>query len=367
MTKFSKLVRSFAPVAAVIISGVALGGVSKTRVIHMNPSIDVEKPLAALDYPGWTSLDGRLIGSYSPHWIGARNAQSSTWEWWYKIDSPLSSPISSLGNGTIAFGTVDGAIHKLDASTGKGLWKTNIDSFTSKELVVSGSHVIVVTSRQQVYSLDIGSGSTRWLYDAGAPDSISIRSGVSPYVQSNTVYIGTSEGSVHAIDLEMGKQLWKTSIAEVEGRFHDVVGEFAQIESGLLFTRYDGLIGMIDLSEGDHKVLWKEEIGLVATSTTRSGRLFVGCLNGEVLAFDGMTGKKVWRADTGQAVGHIAAFDEDILVAGLRGRLNRIGYAEGKVIWYDDFGGNISAKPVFLGSEIFYPTGMKVLYGYNFK
>jgi len=127
------------------------------------------------------------------------------------------------------------------------------------------------------------------------------------------------------------------------------------------------LVGMIDLSEGDHKVLWKEEVGLVSTSTTRSGRLFVGCLNGEVLAFDAMTGKKVWRADTGQAIGHIAAFDEDILVAGLRGRLNRVGFSDGKIMWYDDFGGNISSKPVFLGNEIFYPTGMKVLYGYNFK
>ncbi len=338
----------------------------RTRILKLDEQLDAIKPLAASNHSGWSGSGNMLFGAINDRWIGGFQSDSRRWNWWYRTDVQVSSPIAVFGT-SIFFSALDGRLIRLDSNTGGEQWRANLDSFVSRDLFVSNSRVLALTARQQLYSIDAQSGTTQWLYDAGAPESIAIQAGSGPIVQGDTAYIGLSNGEIHAIQLDSGKLLWKLNPGYVDGRFHDVVGELAVFGNNLIITRYDGLVGAMSLTESDHRLTWKEELTSLTTSVVRNGRLYIGLLNGDIHALDGATGRKLWRTQLGQSIGSIVATDENIFVSGVRGKIAKLNLDTGEFNWHDNLNGSLASRPVLLETEVLFSTGLKVLYGYRIK
>jgi outer membrane protein assembly factor BamB len=338
----------------------------RTRVLKFDDQLDAVKPLAAANHSGWAGAGNMLFGAVNDQWLGGFQSDIRRWNWWYRTEVQVSSPIAVFGT-SIFFSALDGRLIRLDSNTGGEQWRANLDSFVSRNLFVNNSRVLALTARQQLYSIDAQSGTTQWLYDAGAPETIAIQAGSGPVVQGDTAYIGLSNGEIHAIQLDTGKLLWKLNPGYVDGRFHDVVGELAVFGNNLIVTRYDGLVGAMSLTESDHRLTWKEELTSLTTSVIRNGRIYVGLLNGDIHALDGASGRKLWRTQLGQAIGSIVATDENIFVSGVRGKIAKLNLESGEFNWHDNLSGSLASKPVLLETEVLFSTGLKVLYGYRIK
>jgi len=84
------------------------------------------------------------------------------------------------------------------------LWKFETGGMVKGSPVVSGGTVYIGSRDHYVYALDADTGTEKWKFKTG---SIMVRS--SPVVSGGTVYIGAGDNYVYALDADTGTEKWK--------------------------------------------------------------------------------------------------------------------------------------------------------------
>ncbi len=335
----------------------------RAQFFKFDPQLDAQKPLAALDLSGWGIAQGLAIGPFSDQWVGAYNLRDHGIAWWVAAPAVLAAPVTEIGQ-FVMLGFRDGTVTKVEAATGKKMWEIHLDSFVSRSFVLQGSTLLAMTAGQQLYALDFQSGATQWIYDAGFPDGLTAQTLAPPVVVGDRVLIGLVSGDIEAVNFLTGKLYWRYNPEYVEARFHDVTGEMNVQGNRLILSRYDGLVAAVEMDERDRRTIWKDTLPAVTNSVLRGGRFYVGCINGDIYAYDINTGRRLWRAVTGQAVTSISAGETMLYIAGTAGRINALDISTGKVAWHDDVGSLISGRPLVWQGQLFFATGMRNIYAY---
>jgi len=80
-----------------------------------------------------------------------------------------------------------------------------------------GDQVIVSAAPGRVYSLDVETGCTHWVYDPDAGVRATVAVGPIPGTSpvKYAAFIGTTDRFVHAVDLQSGERLWKTQVGKL--------------------------------------------------------------------------------------------------------------------------------------------------------
>ncbi|MCX6110808.1 MAG: PQQ-binding-like beta-propeller repeat protein [Proteobacteria bacterium] len=333
---------------------------------RLNPALDKEKQLAAFDPAGYVINSGILIGGFADQWIGGMALATRRFQWWVEAKASLTAPPGSFGS-SVVLGTRDGHVMRIDALSGKVLWTANLDYFTERPFLLSGTTLYAVTAAQGLYALDFQTGKTLWIFDGGFPEGLTIRGGARPVVYENKVIYGTAAGELIAVAADSGKLVWRYNPAYNTARFHDVVGEMVLRGGRLFISRYDGIVAAIDLAGSVRKVLWQETLPGVTTSVFRGDRYYVGCLNGDVFALDPDNLRKVWRKVTGVPVTTLTAGETSLFIGGTAGRITALQASTGNVLWADQLGSSIATPPLVEENVLYYSTGMKNLYAYKMK
>jgi outer membrane protein assembly factor BamB len=338
----------------------------RTTFMALNPGLDQQKPLAAMDPAGFIVNSGLLIGQIEDGWVGGFSLATKTYQWWYDGKVTMTSPPGAFG-ASVVVGFRDGKLVRLDAETGRKIWTANIDSFTERPMLLNDKTLYVVSAAQVLYAIDYQSGKTLWLFDGGFPEGLTIRGGARPVIHENKVIFGVASGEIIGVSLE-GKLVWRYNPAYNDARFHDTVGEMIVRNNRLLITRYDGLVAAIDLGSSVRSVAWSERLPGLTTSTFRGDRYYVGGLNGDVYALDPDNGfRRIWRAVTGIPVTTITAGETSLYVAGSGGRVTVLDATTGTLQWYDRLGSSLASPPVLFEDAILFTTGMKTVYGYKIR
>lgn len=124
----------------------------------------------------------------------------------------------------VFFGDMNGEFYALDSKTGKQLWnyKANGTKFINDSFgydrkgivaapVVINNKIIFGARDGFMYNLDAETGKANWIFDYQITWVLSTVA-----TDEKTVYAGTSDGKfVNAIDIESGKELWRTSTSLV--------------------------------------------------------------------------------------------------------------------------------------------------------
>ncbi|MBM4252584.1 MAG: hypothetical protein FJ146_11485 [Deltaproteobacteria bacterium] len=333
----------------------------------LNPRLERQKPLAALDPAGFTINSGILIGAFRDDWIGGMPLATRRVQWWIEAKSTLTAPPGSFG-GSVVLGFRDGKLMRVDAVSGKRLWTTDLDSFTERPFLLNGTTLYAVTAAQVLYAIDFQSGKTLWVYDGGFPDGLSIRAAAKPVAFDNQVIFGTASGSIIAVTAETGKLAWQLLPAYTTARFHDYVGEMVVRSGKLIVARYDGLVAAIDLASAAHNILWEEKFPGITASAYRGDKYYVGGLNGDVYALDpDNAGRRIWRQMTGTSVTNLTVGEKDVFAAGTGGRITALDANSGKISWFDRLGSAIAGAPLIYEDALYYTTGIKSLYAYKLR
>ena len=146
----------------------------------------------------------------------------------------------------------------------------------------------------------------------------------------NLVFVASSDGTVAAIDVRTGGDLWRTSVGVQLSAGVGSDGRYSAVVS-----RGNELIVLDGAKE-----LWRHKMGAVTLTApfVAGARVFTLSADRSVSAFDVVTGRKLWQQQrTGEALvlgrsGVVMAIG-DTLVTGLAGRLVGMNPLNGKVRW----------------------------------
>lgn len=259
------------------------------------------------------------IGS-EDRYLYAIEASTGTLLWKFATGGTVNSSPSVYKN-RVYFGSFDSFYYSVNAITGKliwkfktggekkvganGLWtmkpknlymKDQFDFFLSSPVINTRGKEITVyfgSSDGNLYALDGISGKKKWTYKTNGI----IRS--SPSIYLDKVFIGSWDRFLYALDVVTGKLKWKFETHK-QPIYHLLEGIQSSpvCASGLVyFGSRDGFL--YALNTGDGKEVWKYNANnswVVATATVSRGMVYTGTSDTFLfLGFDAKTGKEKLR------------------------------------------------------------------------
>lgn len=188
-----------------------------------------------------------------------------------------------------------GMVFAIDADTGAQRWPAPFDTGSNIRIwslpAVTDTLVIVASQDHHLYAIDKETGTLRWKYPADGDAEIGTLAG-SPATYGDTVYVGSFDGYLYAVDLN-GRLKWKF---QAQGRIWDPPAE----SNGLLyFGDLSGHVYALDAATGQ-PAGWpqaaKVDGGVRATPLVHDDVIYVGTDRALVYALDRANGRPIWQS-----------------------------------------------------------------------
>ena len=287
-----------------------------------------DSPAPALDAVRWTfrtsgpvlstpAIAGGIayIGSGDHHVYALRVADGSeVWRFQAQLDVS-SSP--AVGNGLVYFGSRDGNVYAVHAASGELAWtfatqgerrftapgihgiqpRTEtmpdpFDVFTSSP-VLAGDTLYIGSGDHHVYALDARTGARRWAFETG--DVVH----ATPAVAGGVVYVGSWDRYMYALRADTGELVWKFQTGDDRTIYNQIgIASSAAVADGVvLFGCRDGHFYAVDAATGERR--WAENNNggwVIASPAVRDGVVYFPTSDGtQFKAIRVATGELVWR------------------------------------------------------------------------
>jgi outer membrane protein assembly factor BamB len=225
----------------------------------------------------------------------------------------VSSPV--LADGVIYFGGNDGNVYAVAADSGRQVWTHATGGPVAATPAVSAGTVYVGSYDGKFYALDAKTGATRWKFRTGGerhfeakgihnlqprnqtiPDDFDLYLS-SPVVANDTVYFGSGDGKVYALDTRRGEPRWTFATG-------DVVHASPALADGTLYVgSWDSWFYAIDAATGKER--WRfhggedatshNQVGFMSSPAVVDGVVYTGCRDANLYALDAKTGTEKWK------------------------------------------------------------------------
>ncbi|HEV7356962.1 MAG TPA: PQQ-binding-like beta-propeller repeat protein [Steroidobacteraceae bacterium] len=222
-------------------------------------------------------IDGTAYFGSNDHFLYAVNTADGAQRWKFKTGSRVASS-PAVDQGRVYFGSYDGNIYSVDTKSGEQRWKFA----TEGERRFTGRHLH-------------GNDPT----GESMPDPFDFYLS-SPTIVQDTLYIGSGDGNVYALDTATGALRWK---------FHtgNVVHASPAVANGTLYIgSWDSYFYALDAKSGQERWRFKtgedhdiaNQVGIQSSATIADGIVYFGCRDSNLYALDALTGAKKWAYPT---------------------------------------------------------------------
>lgn len=218
--------------------------------------------------------------------------------WIFKTGAAIwSSPVAA--DKTVYFGSNDGFIYALSARNGKLVWRFKTGDRVMGRLTVDRGHLYALSDDGYLYKLDRRSARMTWKFDthggAVARDLPSPKSQAYDYLTSaaavanGTVYIGSADKRLYAVDAETGHEKWHFDTG-------GIVRSIPAVSDGLIFTgSFDHNIYALDARTGALRWKYDTHREVVSSPLVVDGTVYLGSRCADLFALDAATGKIKWK------------------------------------------------------------------------
>jgi outer membrane protein assembly factor BamB len=282
--------------------------------------------------------------------------------WVFDAAAPIWAD-TAFANGIVIVGADDGRLHALEGRTGREVWAFRAGGAIRARPAISGRDVFIQADDGFLYRLDAVTGEQRWRVRVAATpiERVQIGDQNSRYdnrasavtLTDGTLYVGTHDGHLLAIDSARGSQLWDFAA-------NDTVSTTPLVVAGkVYFGSFDGKVYALDATSGSS--IWRYETGAPVTSSPAKyqDQVIIGSRSYDLLALDGASGKRVWTK--------YYWFSWVESPATIRGGLAYIGSSDaakvfaldarsGRKVWEVDVGGSAWAQPAVSESRVYIGT-----------
>jgi outer membrane protein assembly factor BamB len=244
--------------------------------------------LSACDWTefGYLASGGR---SSADSGISLSNGASTLLDWSVTTGNVVwSSP--AVANGVVYFGSGDGKVYALNATTGATVWTVTIGDSVESSPAVDNGLVYFGSNDGRFYALNATTGATVWTVNIGS----AVLS--SPAVANGVVYFGSGNGKVYALNATTGATVWTVTTG-------NNVFSSPAVANGVVYVgSYDDKVYALNATTG--ATVWTVTTGgsVHSSPAVANGVVYVGSDDGKVYALNATTGATVWSATTGGAV-----------------------------------------------------------------
>jgi len=210
------------------------------------------------------------------------------------FDVFLSSPV--VAAGMVYFGSGDGNLYALDATSGDLKWKFPTGDVVHASPAYADGVLFVGSWDSYFYAVDARTGKEKWRFHGGEDPVIHNQVGFqsSPAVVNGVVYVGCRDSNLYAIDAATGKEKWRFN-----NKGSWVISSPAVAQGKVLFATSDSSLYLVLDAETGMPIVQKQGKAFVFSSPTVAGMsVFVGVLNGTLEARDLDSGDLLWEFDT---------------------------------------------------------------------
>ena len=199
-------------------------------------------------------------------------------------------------------------------------------------------------------------------------------------VADDTLFLGSMEGKLVAVNISDGSRLWPDVLLETEptgGGFGcapastavAIYGSPAVAEELVYVGGYNGKIYAISSSSGALRWVYPRDGNLqpvVGGTVVSQGRVYFGCSDGKVYALDAETGDKEWEFPTGDKIWSTPVIDGDTLfIASFDKKVYALSVTDGSKKWEFETEGAIASTPLVYNNTIYIGSCDRNLYAVN--
>jgi outer membrane protein assembly factor BamB len=206
----------------------------------------------------------------------------------------------------------------------------------------------------------------------------------SPVLHRERVFVGTTGGTLNAINVADGSIGWAVPIGK------PIFGDALADESQVVFATDGGELVALATADGTERWRYRigdERVGRMLPNpnifdwpegmtwdhhgvapVAAEGTLFVGGGDGSFHAVDAVTGERRWRRRVGGRIRAGAAIAGDkVLVASTSGRVVALDRSTGRLAWSADAGTPVTSAPVVAGNIVVIGTRGPGLFGFDLQ
>ena len=262
-------------------------------------------------------------------------------------DARVSSPAVIQG---LAVATARNAVVGLDPVSGRVLWTApRADGplgTPSIDRAIGPHGAIVFTEGDRAANSAVAAldgGTRQRLWTTRVTDVVI----GSPVIDSGTVYVGTRDRAVYAIDALSGKQRWRRITSGGVKSTPAVAGGRVLVTS-LDDSTGKGRLSALDVATGASRWSYapaRPALG-ISSATVGGGRVYVGFNDQTVRAFALSTGRLMWAEAVRASfspLSTLAFSDESVYAVDDLGGVYRFGAATGHRFWDYQFPSNVTA------------------------
>jgi outer membrane protein assembly factor BamB len=286
--------------------------------VGVNPPFDkvwryTQRPL--LEFPP-IYVGGTLYAVNNSGFAFALNARTGKKLWERRIGRLNASSPAYSRHRLYIVNLEPGHIVKLDAGTGRIIWKRSLPGRAESSPVVIGRTVYFGCEDGKLYAMSTGKGQVRWATQLGGP----VKS--APAYYGGHLYVGDYGGHMNAVDAKSGKLLWQSGSLGPgfggSGEFYSTPAvAFGRVYAG----NNDGRVYSYDIRDGT--LAWTYSTGgyaysgpAVASTKHSPPSVFIGSFDGNIYALDAKDGSLRWeRPAGGQVVGSLSAVGNIVYAA----------------------------------------------------
>lgn len=306
-------------------------------------------------------------------------------QWVFETSREIkSSP--TVVNGTVFVGSNDGNLYALDTEMGDQQWTFETGSISSISIyknlkrlnlggisgirnlytgptpvqssptVVDGT-VFVGSSDGNLYAVDAETGDQQWTFETGTRVEFGGPVRYSPTVVNGTVFVSVDYRNLYAVDAETGTKEWAFETATS-------VGSSPTVVDGTVFIGSDGKLSAVNVKTGEEQWTFEADYGDPSSPTVVDETVFIGFEDANLYAVNAETGSEIWAFETGEDVrSSPTVVGETVFVGSDDNKLYAVDTNTGDQRWDFETSGAVGSSPTVVDETVFVGNEDGNLYG----
>jgi outer membrane protein assembly factor BamB len=222
--------------------------------------------------------------------------------------------------------------------------------------VVVDKTLYVGTSDGKLYAIEGVYGEKKWEFDTGG------KIWTSPVDEGDVVYVSNYERKLFAVSSADGSQIWQIELPA------SIASSPAISGNNILLGTFDNHLYAVDKTNGKVKWNFKGENWFWSTPVVKGDTVYAGCLDNKVYAINANTGKEIWQFITnGPIVSEPVLANNLIALASEAGDIYVLNSDNGDLVQSIHIGSRIMA-PLFIEDNMLYVhAGNLCVYGIDIQ
>ncbi|PJJ09605.1 outer membrane protein assembly factor BamB [Flavobacterium sp. 1] len=298
-------------------------------------------------------------------------------KWVFKTNGKIfSSPI--VHDGIVYIGSEDGNLYAIHEKTGKIFWKFKTGGAVHSSPAIFNNMVYIGSFDGYYYAIDSKNGHLKWKFKTGGEkwfgeisflglkpvdqymddlwDFFLSSPVINPDKQNPSVFFGSSDGNVYALNANTGELKWKF---ETKGSIHCSPVLY---KNTLYIGSWDANLYALDIETG--KEHWKFETGtkigfkgIESTVAIANDMVYFGARDPFLFALNAVTGKLVWKYDVAHSwIISSAVVDNGVVYVGTSDTFALLGLdaKSGKELFRFKANGYVYSSPAIVGDTVYF-------------